>query len=161
MATLISSRATVLVKWMLPIGWLGIVTAVTVKSVDGGSAGLDPLFFAGPLAFALLGFIMVGYFTWGLADAVHDCGDHLRVRRGRTEDRIRLEDVDSIDVTLGRQQKVTLQLARPCAFGLQVSFVPALWFSLNPFGHHPIADELIERARAARSERRSDFMAAP
>ena len=151
---LISSRATVVTKWIFPIVWFGVLTAIVVGMIVAGVASKDPAILLGPAFMGVIGFLVIRMLTWDLADTVYDFGSYLLVKRGGAEARIPLEDIMNVSASVFvNPPRVTLRLVKPSALGSNVSFSPKSSFSLNPFASNPVAEELMERAYAARPKR--------
>ena len=47
--------------------------------------------------------------------------------------------------------RVTLRLVKPCTLGSSISFAPKATPALNPFAKNAVAEDLMERAYAART----------
>jgi hypothetical protein len=151
---LISSSTTLISKWVFPAVWFAALAFATIGMVLDGAALRSPAILLGPLFMAVIGYIVIRLFAWDLADSVYDFGDHLVVSRGSTRERIALENIMNVSCSVFvNPTRVTLRLVKPCAFGAAVSFSPKASFSLNPLAKNPIAEELLERAYAARVKR--------
>jgi len=83
-----------------------------------------------------------------LADEVLDCGDHLKVRRGRIEETISLSQVSAVEVSSSSGfHRITLRLKeRSKHFGDRIEFLPqaSLWSNLGAL--KALAQDLSERA---------------
>jgi hypothetical protein len=96
--------------------------------------------------------IFLAYLIWNarihrLVDEVVDCDDHLKIRRGRTEEVIRFSNIAAADVSVGAGiHRITLRLREPTKLGRQIEFLPqaSLWSS--PSGVERLASSLTERA---------------
>jgi hypothetical protein len=89
-----------------------------------------------------------------LADEVMDCDDHLKVRRGRTEEIIRFSNIATADVsTSSGIHRITVRLRQPTRLGGQIEFLPqaSLWSNLA--GVKRVAATLTERANQAKDGR--------
>jgi hypothetical protein len=89
-----------------------------------------------------------------LADEVIDCGVHLSVRRGRTQEIIRLSNIAAADVsTSGGIHRITVRLRQPAKLGRQIEFLPqaSLWSNLS--GVKRVATGLTDRANQAKDGR--------
>jgi len=89
-----------------------------------------------------------------LADEVMDCDDHLKVRRGRTEEIIRFSNIATADVsTSSGIHRITVRLRQPAKLGGQIEFLPqaSLWSNLS--GVKRVAAGLAERANQANDGR--------
>jgi hypothetical protein len=99
--------------------------------------------------------VLLAYFIWNarihrLVDEVLDHGDHLKVRRGRTEEMIRFSNIAAADVSISvGMHRITLRLREPTKLGRQIEFLPqaSLWSS--PSGVQRVAKSLNERANQA------------
>lgn len=97
-------------------------------------------------------------FTWlvtsmtssDLADEVYDGGDHVVIKRGATTDKIPLANLRMVECTRNSSPEVmTLHFVRSTAFGRKIGFSPA-GGRLNPLRAHPLVEDLMNRAHAAR-----------
>jgi hypothetical protein len=89
-----------------------------------------------------------------LADEVMDCDDHLKVRRGRTEEIIRFSNIATAGVsTSSGIHRITVRLRQPAKLGGQIEFLPqaSLWSNLS--GVKRVAAGLTERANQANDGR--------
>lgn len=85
-----------------------------------------------------------------LADEVYDGGDHLVVKRGGRTDKIPLANLRMVECTRNSSPEVmTLHFVRSTAFGRKIAFSPA-GGRLNPLREHPLVENLMNRAHAAR-----------
>ena len=147
----ISSSWTFFSKWVVPVVFLAMVSFVFFDFARSGAFADDPFFLIGPVFMLGFGFFMFKRFVFDLADAVVDHGAFLSVRRGSVEDKIYLENIMNVSATpYMNPPRITLRLISSSKFGKEVSFSPKATFSLNPFAKSKIADDLIERAYAAR-----------
>jgi len=149
----ISFKNTILLKrgvWLTAAALIAF--AVTPALIDG-SLQRNPassLFAAGILCAFFV------YFLWKtqlhrLADEVMDCDDHLKVRRGRTEETIRFSNIATADVsTSGGIHRITVRLRQPTKLGTQIEFLPqaSLWSNLS--GVKRVATSLADRANQAK-----------
>lgn len=83
-----------------------------------------------------------------LAEEVQDLGDHLVVRRGNVSERIQLSNLRMVEVD-SDAEVMTLHFVRSTAFGRKIAFNPTASLR-NPFREHPLVEELMNRAHAAR-----------
>jgi hypothetical protein len=152
--TTISSRLTAFHKWIVPIFMFGVIVFIGVTVVDYPEFHDQPVLMLLPVALAVLP-LLFRFFVWRLADEVEDHGHFLVVRRGSDEDRIALSDIERVTGTnLVNPPRVTIHLRRSSRFGDTVTFTPVMRFMPNPFGRHPIVDELTARVGRERDERR-------
>ncbi|HME41194.1 MAG TPA: hypothetical protein VKG63_19720 [Steroidobacteraceae bacterium] len=100
--------------------------------------------------------IFFGYLLWKtqihrLADEVIDGEDHLRVRRGRTEQIISLPNISTVEVsTSSGIHRITVRLRAPAKLGATIEFLPqaSLWSNLPAVQR--VASGLAERAKLSR-----------
>jgi hypothetical protein len=86
-----------------------------------------------------------------LADEVMDCDDHLKVRRGRTEETIRFSNIATAEVsTSSGIHRITVRLREPTKLGARIEFLPqaSLWSNLS--GVKRVAASLTDRANQAK-----------
>jgi hypothetical protein len=110
-----------------------------------------PLPSAIPLGFLCAALI---YFFWNtqmhrLADEVLDCGDRLKVRRGRVEETIPLSQVSAAEVSSsGGFHRITIRLRTAAQLGNRIEFLPqaSLWSNIGAIKN--LALDLTERARS-------------
>ena len=99
------------------------------------------------------------YFLWKtqihrLADEVVDCDDHLKVRRGRTEEAIPFSNVATAEVsTSSGMHRISVRLRQPTKMGAQIEFLPqaSLWSNLS--GVKRVAAGLTDRANQVKDGR--------
>ena len=132
-----------------------IAFAVTPFVLDG-SLWQNPassLFAAGILCAFFVYFLRKTHIH-RLADEVMDGGDHLKVRRGRTEEIIQFANIAAADVSSsGGIHRITVRLRQPAKLGGQIEFLPqaSLWSNLS--GVKRVAAALTERANQAKEGR--------
>jgi hypothetical protein len=136
--------------------WLtaaALIVFVFAPATAAGSLLQDPA----PTLFAaaVLGLFVVYVFkrtqVHRLADEVLDLGDHLHVRRSRTEQDIAFANMLGVQVsTFSGIHRITIRLREPTKLGRQIDFLPqaSLWSNLA--GVNRLAVSLNERADAAR-----------
>lgn len=148
---LISSRATVHYKRVLPIFWFAILALAVVGVALSAPAPRAPAVLSvGSLAaiLAAIGYLIFRRLVFDLVDEVWDDGAALVVRNGGREDKIALTDIADIHYTVAiNPPRVTLSLKRPGSFGTTVAFCAPLRFI--PFMTSPAIDALIARVGAA------------
>lgn len=121
-------------------------------------AALDGSLIGNPIPHVFAVGVLVGcwaIFFWKtqmhrVADEVVDCGDHLRVLRGRIEEDIALTKISTADAsTHVGIPRITVQLRELSRFGGRIEFLPqaSLWSSLPAVQR--VARGLAERARGA------------
>ena len=148
----ISFKNTPLFKRGIWLSAAALIAFVAAPSVLNGALWRNPLVTVIPLGI-LCGFEV--YFfrkmqIHRLADEVMDCEDHLRVRRGRTEETIPFTKIASAEVsTAGGIHRLTIRL-EPLTSGAKIEFLPqaSLWASLRAVQR--VANSLTDRAQRAR-----------
>lgn len=146
----ISFRNTALFKRGVWLSAGALVLFVAAPAASDGSLWRNPLpsaIAAGILCAAL------SYFFWKtqmhrLADEVLDCGDALKVARGRTQDAIPVSKIASVEVSSsGGFHRITVKLRERSRLGERIEFLPqaSLWSNLPAI--KALAEELAERAR--------------
>ena len=152
----ISFKNTALLKRGIWLTAASLITFAVIPSVLDGSLLQNPassLFAVGILCAFFV------YFLWRthahrLADEVVDCGDHLKIRRGRTEEIIQLANIATADVsTSAGIHRITVHLRQPTKLGGQIEFLPqaSLWSNLS--GVKRVAAGLTDRANQAKPGR--------
>lgn len=135
--------------------WLsaaGLVAAVAAPSI------IDKSIFSQPVVHIVPICILIGFWVYFLqkgrfftiADLVVDCGDRLKVRRGRTEIEIPFSSISGAEVsTAYRMHRITVHLREQTKFGEFVDFWPqaSLWGNL--FAVQQVAIGLADRAKRA------------
>jgi hypothetical protein len=148
----ISSRQTFFLKWIFPLLWIGILSAVVVPALLKNNIS-QGWFVIIVMLFMLAGGVAVfRFFVWSLADEVELGADSLLIRRGGVEDRVRLSDIMNVDISrFSNPQRITLWLRMPGKFGNEIAFVPKMsGFQLNPFSRNKIMERLVENIDRAR-----------
>ena len=91
-----------------------------------------------------------------VADEVVDCGDHLKVRRGRAEEDIAFSKISAVETsTQVGLHRITVRLRELSRFGSKIEFLPQASLWSNPGGVRRVASGLAERARQAAGARSS------
>jgi hypothetical protein len=148
----ISFKNTALFKRGIWLSAAALVLFVAAPSALDGSLWRNPLPSAiavGILCAALL------YFFWNtqmhrLADEVLDCGDHLKVRRGRVEETIPLSQVATAEVSSSSGfHRISILLRTASRFGRRIEFLPqaSLWSNVGAI--KSVARDLTERAMSS------------
>ncbi|MDR1351055.1 MAG: hypothetical protein LBJ59_09850 [Zoogloeaceae bacterium] len=91
-----------------------------------------------------------------LADEVYDCGDSLLVKMGGKSEEVSLANIQKIDSAKGANH-IVISLTEPGKFGSKfVFFTPDLHKPsvLGLFQKHPLAEDLMRRAKSASSRAR-------
>lgn len=149
----ISFKNTVLLKRGIWLTAASLIAFAVIPSALDGSLMQNPassLFAVGILCAFFVYFLRKTHVHL-LADEVVDCDDHLKVRRGRTEEIIRLSDIATADVsTSAGIHRITVHLLQPTKLGGQIEFLPqaSLWSNLS--GVKRVAAGLTNRANLAK-----------
>jgi hypothetical protein len=127
-----------------------LLAFVAAPSALDGSLWRNPL--PSAIAVGILSAALIFFFwktqTHRLADEVLDCGDSLKVRRGRAQETIPLSNVSAAEVSSsGGFHRITVRLRARSKFGLRIEFLPqaSLWSNLGAI--KSIALDLTERAK--------------
>lgn len=156
---IISFRNTRLFKRGIFLSAAALIAFVMAPAAANGNLWENPVPNWGAVCI-LVGFL--GYFLrktpiHRLADEVADCEDHLKVRRGGTEEMIPFANISNAEVTsTGGLHRITVRLDQPTKFGRQIEFLPqaSLWSTLPAVKR--VAAALMERAIQARGARPPD-----
>jgi hypothetical protein len=148
----ISFKNTALFKRGIWLSAAALVVFVGAPAALDGNLWRTPLPSAIPLGILCAALI---YFFWNtqmhrLADEVLDCGDCLKVRRGRMEETIPLSQVSAAEVSSsGGFHRITIRLRTAAQLGNRVEFLPqaSLWSNIGAIKN--IALDLTERARSS------------
>lgn len=148
----ISFKDTILYKRGFWLSAAALVAAVGAPSVIDGSIFNQPIAHVVPLC------ILIGFWVYflqkarffSIVDEVVDCGDHLRVRRARTEIVIPFSTIVSAEVTTDfRIHRITIHLRERTKIGNRMDFWPQASLWSNIFGIQQLALSLAERAKVA------------
>ncbi len=145
----ISSYPSVRLRRVLSAAWftlLALLFAVAVvRTFHGVAVSVSELW--GPMFAAPVTFVLYKVFMASLATDVTDAGDALLVSFGSKTARIPLNCIQRVS-TSGRISPLsaTLHLSEPCAFGSEVTFLPA--GSVGLLGGNALVAELQARIRA-------------
>ena len=146
----ISFKNTALFKRGIWLSAIALILFVAAPSVLNGNLWRNPL--PSAIAIGILCAALI-YFFWNtqmhrLADEVLDCGDRLKVRRGRIEETVPLSQISAAEVTSrGGFHRITLRLKeRSKLFGNRIEFLPqaSLWANLAAL--KGLVQDLSERA---------------
>jgi hypothetical protein len=148
----ISFKNTALFKRGIWLSAVALVLFVAAPAALNGSLWRDPL--PSAIAIAIL-CAALSFFFWKtqihrLSDEVLDCGDHLKVRRGRIEETIPLSQVSAVEVSSsGGFHRITVLLRKASQFGRRVDFLPqaSLWSNIGAIKQ--VARDLAERAKSS------------
>jgi len=152
--TKISSRATFYYKRVFPVFWFGFIAVFVAVTLMSGAIAQSVMFLIVPAFLTIVGYIVMKKLVWDLADEVYDCGDALLVRNRGAEQRVVLSNVMNVGAsTFTNPPRVTLRLVNAGKWGREISFIPVIRFTLNPFAKYPVAEDLIVRVDRARVQR--------
>lgn len=148
----ISFKNTALFKRGIWLSAGALVLFVAAPSLLDGSLRRNPL--PGAIAVGILSAALI-YFFWKsqihrLADEVLDCGDHLKVRRGRMEETIPLSQVAAAEVSSsGGFHRITIRLRTAAQLGNRIEFLPqaSLWSNVGAIKQ--VALDLTRRAMSS------------
>jgi hypothetical protein len=148
----ISFKNTILFKRGIWLSAVALIACVAAPSALDGGLKLNPApsLFAVAVVGAFFVFFLRRTQMHRLADEVQDCGDHLKIRRGRIEETIRFSNIAVADVATGSGiPRIILRLHKPTKFGGQVEFLPqaSLWSNVSRVKR--VAAELTDRAHQA------------
>ena len=152
----ISFKNTILLKRGVWLTAAALIAFVVTPSVLDGSLQQNPAssLFAPGILCAFFALFLRKTQIHRLADEVMDCDDHLKVRRGRTEETIRFSNIATADVsTSSGLHRITVRLRQPTKLGAQIDFLPqaSLWSNLT--GVKRVATSLTDRANQAKDGR--------
>lgn len=150
----LSSRVTLIYKWVLPAAWLlALLVAAAFAAFNGHWPDNLPTF----------GLVMVlaasSYFAfdrmfWDMADLVWDRGDRLLVKHHGIQSVVVLSNIEAVTgLRLGRLRRVTLQLGQPVDGRKSLVFMTPR--PLNPYAADRVREDLEQRARDAREREAS------
>ena len=146
----ISFKNTQLFKRGIWLSAAALLAFVAARSALDGELWRNPM--PSAIAVAILCAALL-YFFWKtqthrLADEVQDCGDSLKVRRGRLQETIPLSNVATAEVaSSGGFHRITVHLRTPAQLGARIEFLPqaSLWSNLGAI--KGVAADLSERAK--------------
>jgi hypothetical protein len=148
-----SSRMTMVTKWVFPIFMLGflvlfVVFALTVRQLSIESLPVLII----PLVMGVVGYYVLKATVFDLVDEVWDAGDFLVVRNRGEEVTIRLEEIVNVNYSnLSKTKRVVLRLRKTSRLGNEIAFVPVAKVSVwPPVAKNPMIEKLIDRIDAAR-----------
>jgi hypothetical protein len=146
----ISFKNTALFKRGIWLSAIALILFIAAPAALNGNLWRDPL--PSGIAIGILCAALI-YFFWNtqmhrLADEVLDCGDRLKVRRGRLEETVLLSQVSAAEISSsGGFHRITLRLKeRSKHLGDRIEFLPqaSLWSNLAAL--KALAQNLNERA---------------
>jgi hypothetical protein len=146
----ISFKNTALFKRGIWLSAIALILFIAAPAALNGNLWRDPL--PSGIAIGILCAALI-YFFWNtqmhrLADEVLDCGDRLKVRRGRLEETVLLSQVSAAEISSsGGFHRISLRLKqRSKHLGDRIEFLPqaSLWSNLAAL--KALAQDLNERA---------------
>ena len=148
----ISFKNTQLFKRGIWLSAAALLAFVAAPAALAGNLWRNPL--PSAIAVGILCAALI-YFFWKtqihrLADEVQDCGDSLKVRRGRMRETIPLSNVAAAEVaSSGGLHRIIVRLRAHSQFGVRIDFLPqaSLWSNLSAIKQ--VALELSERAKSS------------
>jgi hypothetical protein len=148
----ISFKNTGLFKRGLWLTAAALLMCVAAPPAFDGTLWQNPLPIV--IAVAILGsfalFFLMKMQVHRLADEVVDCGEFLKIRRGRTELEVPLADVSGVEVaTFSGIHRISIQLPRPTKLGTRIEFLPQASLWSDPAAVKRLASALAERAPRA------------
>jgi hypothetical protein len=152
----ISFKNTALLKRGIWLTAAALLAFAVPPSVLDGSLWQNPAssFFAVGMLCAFFVYFFRKTRIHRLADEVIDCGDHLNVRRGRTQEIISFSNIATADVaTSGGIHRISVRLRQPAKLGRLIEFLPqaSLWSNLPAVKR--LASALTDRANQAKDGR--------
>jgi hypothetical protein len=152
----ISFKDTTLYKRGFWLSAAALVAAVAAPSLVDKSIFNDPIVHIVPICILSgfwIYFLQMGRF-FDIADEVVDCGDSLKVRRGRMKAEIGLSNILSAEVsTTFRMHRITIHLRERTNIGKRVDFWPQASLWGNTFAVQQIATDLADRAKQTVNDR--------
>ena len=153
--TRISSRTTFIYRRAFPLFRFGCIGLFAFIALTTGIARWEPVVLAVPVVMAAVGVVIVRRLVWVLADEVYDCGSHLSVRHGASEQTIPLSNIMNVSATAtANPPQITPRLVQTGVHGHEIMFSSKVPFTLSPFTGNAIAEELMVRVDQARANRR-------
>lgn len=149
----ISSRMTLVYKYVFPLFWFGFLAIFVVTWIVQGTLAKEPIFLIFPCLMVVVGAFAFRRLVWDLADVVLDGGDYLLVRNRGSEERISLSNIMNVSSSsLVNPPRITLRLINQGSMGPEIAFSPLRPFTFNLFARNAVADDLITRVHNARSQ---------
>lgn len=140
-------------KRVLPLLWVGVLTAFAAGAALTMDSAGDALFVVLPIALAGFGVVTIQRLNRGLVDEVWDAGDYLLVKNDVVEERIPLSSIINVNAVGGKPSRVSLRLAEAGQLGDEIAFTTDAGSRFNPTTKNPVAEDLIVRAHRARGGR--------
>ncbi|MEH6420237.1 hypothetical protein [Pseudomonas sp. CGJS7] len=142
----ISAGMMVVHKWVMPALSLAIFALIFLSVYREFPE--QPIFWA--LVAVAAGYLFQVVASLHLADEVIDCGDRLKVRRGKVEETIALADIKSVSISyLVRTPYATLRLREPSRFGSRIVFLPKPNSPFGTWGASVVVEDLKQRVLLA------------
>lgn len=129
---------------VLWFGFLAIFSFVVLIGIMERKVPAPVLIF--PFVMAAFGYAIMQWLVFSLVDEVWIQNDDLVVKNNGDEDCFPIRNVINVDSSyFSNPERIVLTLKEPCRFGREIVFSPPIrWLR---FSRHPIAEELIRRAR--------------
>ncbi len=145
----LSFKNTALFKRGIWVTGAALLAFVAAPAAGNGSLRQDPV----PVLFVLAALcVCFAYFLrktqiHRLVDEVLDCVDHLKIRRGRSEEIIYFSNIaDARACTGSGIHRITIHLRQPTSHGGKIEFLPQASLWSNPAGVRRVAANLTDRA---------------
>jgi len=150
----ISSSATGFYKNVFPVLWFGILLAVLALMTFVGSraqGGVPLVAFLVPVLMMGLGYFLFRKLLSDLMDEVWDNGHELIVVNDGHVEHLPLSNIMNVGyMGFSNPKRVTLSLRQAGRWGARLTFSPPLNFTFAYLTEHPLVEDLIRRADAAR-----------
>ncbi len=152
----ISFKSSTLFRRGMWLSAAALMAFVALPGILDGGLWREPINHLIPLG--ILGGFCVYFFrkmqVHRLADEVMDCGDHLKVRRGATEEIIPFSGISMASVSSGSGiHRITVHLSQPAKVGGRIEFLPQASLWSNRLAIERVASSLTDRANQARTGR--------
>ena len=144
----ISSDSTFFLKRVFPIVWYGVLgifaVIILLGIVTSGEVEFELLLI--PSIIAVLGYVVMKFLVFDLADEVWDDTDSLFVKCNGIEERIPLSNIKDVSYLAAKPPRITLSLREPGQLGADITFSPP--GDYNRWKESPIVGELRQRIDA-------------
>jgi uncharacterized membrane protein YobD (UPF0266 family) len=136
-----------------PFVFFGLLGLLLVLLLMSGAYETSPMLLVGVGVMAVYGVCSMRTSRGDCVDDVFDCGDHLLVKKSGEEDTIPFSNIINVNFSKNPQNisaQITLRLASPGKFGIEISFAPPPKIYLGFPPSNEIAEDLLVRAEKAR-----------